>query len=225
MSLDRILIIDTESSGLDPLVDHLVEVACIQWSVTHACALTCWSALVQASSNAAEAINGIPAAALSAAQEARVVFEVLKQGAENCDVIVAHNATHDRNFLPPLGKPWVCSMEDIQWPGAKPGGFTSVIDLALANGLAVLSAHRALSDCLLLSRLFERMVEKGVDVQAMMARAMRPKGLFVSLAPFAQKDVVKAHGFKWFGEDKEWRRRMFLDDVAALPFKVRQLGG
>lgn len=222
--IENVLLLDTETGGLDPTKDPLVEIACIRWSVPHACVLSTWSTLVQAEANAAESVNKIPAAALPSASPKPSVFGLLHQLAEKSDIIIAHNASFDRGFLPDLGKPWVCSMEDIAWPGAKPGGFSSVIDLALANDIAVAQAHRALADCQLLARLLERMVEKKMDLQAMFAHAMRPKAEFLAMASFEQKDIVKAHGFKWFPDQKQWRRRMAIEDVAALPFKVRQLG-
>jgi len=194
--VETLLILDTETSGLDPAKDVLLEVGAIRWSITYACVLSAWSTLVQAEKNDAEKVNRIPTAALANASPREVVFGLLKQLAGKSDAIVAHNAEFDRSFLPELGKPWVCSMEDIPWPDAKPGGFSSVVALALANDIAVAQAHRALTDCFLLARLFERMVEKGVDVRALIQHGLRPKATFVSLAPFEEKDKVKAHGFK-----------------------------
>jgi DNA polymerase-3 subunit epsilon len=223
MAISQILILDTETSGFDPAKDPLVEVACSRWSLKHGCVLDAWSTLVQGGKNGAEHVNGIRPESLADGMPFHNAMKVVMHKASMVDVVVAHNASFDRGFLPDLGKPWVCSMDDIEWPKAKEGGFSSVVYLALANGLAVMEAHRALTDVLLLARLFERMIEKDVDLQAMFARAMRPKAEFLSLAPFKENDKVKAHGFRWFAEEKQWRRRMFIEDVGALPFEVRQL--
>lgn len=223
MDLNTLLLLDTETSGLDPKKDPLIEVACANWSLEHRCMLSCWSALVSGSRNDAEAVNGIPAAALSKGPSAARVYERLIASSSVCDVVVAHHADFDRAFVPELNRPWVCSMEDIQWPGAKPGGYTSLIDLALANGLGIATAHRALSDVLLLARVFERMLEKGVDVRALLERGLRPKGTFLALTSYEEREITKANGFKWKPETKQWVRRMAIEDAAALPFKTRRL--
>lgn len=221
--INTLCLLDTETSGLDPAKDPLVEIACVRWSVQHVCVLSAWSTLVAGDKNEAESVNRIPVGALAKASPREAVFGLLKQIVDKSDVIVAHNAAFDSGFLPQLGKPWVCSMEDLQWPGGKPGGFSSVVGLALANDIAIANAHRALSDCLLLARLFERMVEKGMDVRSMIQHGLRPKATFLSLAPYEEREVVKSHGFKWFPAEKAWKRRMAVDDVAGLPFKVRQV--
>lgn len=223
MAIKSLLLADTETSGIDPKTSVLLEVAAVWWSVEHACVLKTWSTLVQGARNDAFAVNGIPAEALPLGAAAEPTFKTLRNFADNSDAIVAHNAEFDRGFLPELGKPWICSMNDLAWPGAKPGGYTSLIDLALANGLGIASAHRALSDCLLLARLFERLHERGTDLQAFLAHGLRPKGMFVAEVPFAEKDKAKDAGFKWRPETKQWVRRLALEDAGKLPFRVRQL--
>jgi DNA polymerase-3 subunit epsilon len=218
--IENVLFVDTETGGLDPKKDPVVELGFVLWNVEAAAAVTCWSSLIFGATNDAEDANHIPKGALRHGIPPEVGFSVLQKYAQRADVVVAHHAEFDKAFLPDLGKPWVCSMEDMVWPGAKPGGFTSVVALALANGIGVSSAHRALTDCLLLSRLFERAVERGWDIRAMVRHGLRPKAEFVSLAPYDDREMVKANGFKWFPEDKEWRRRMAVEDAGKLPFRV-----
>jgi len=220
-----ILIIDTETSGLDPKVDRVLEVGAVLYSIDHATALESFSSLMEAPDNPCENINRIPPAALRDAPAAGPVWGHVMQMAAGATAFVAHHAAFDESFTPePVRRllPWVCSKSDLQWPKqTKPE--PSLVALALEHDLGVAVAHRALADCELLARLFTRARELGADLGAMLARGLRPKAEFVSLAPFEQKDVVKAHGFAWFPDRKEWRRRMAIEDAAALPFRVRQL--
>jgi DNA polymerase-3 subunit epsilon len=229
--MNNVLFLDTETSGLDPAKDRIVELGCVRWSIEHACILSAWSTLIQGATNEAEKVNRIPAAALAGASPREATFSLLGQIVAKSDVIVAHNAEFDRAFLPPLGKPWVCSMDDLPWTD-DPKGFASLVSLALNFGLGVASAHRALTDCLLLARLFERLVERGVDVRKFLEHGLRPKALFKSLAPFEEKDKVKSFGFHWAplpGEPPDakpttWWKRMAVEDAGVLPFRVQQCG-
>jgi DNA polymerase-3 subunit epsilon len=219
-----ILLLDTETTGTGP-DDVAIEVACAIYSVPHAAIVRSFASLIRHDSNAAEHVNHIAPALLAEAPEAAPVWARVREMAGRCDVIVAHNAAFDRRFAPDLqGDEWVCSMDDIAWPRAsKPAG-ESLISLALNHGLGIVSAHRAAADVDLLARLFTRAHELGADLDALLARAMRPKALFQSLQPFEQNDVAKAHGFRWNDPLlKAWSRRMAIEDVVALPFKVREI--
>lgn len=213
-------ILDTETGGLDPKKDPLLEVAVCLWSVEHRAITGCWSAIVASETNDAEAINHIPAAMLPNGAPYERVCERLRKYASASDVVVAHNAAFDQGFLPDLGRPWVCSKTDIKWPNSEQGA--KLVVTALDHGVAVAHAHRAIDDVLTLARLFERVAEKH-DIKALIARGMRPKAEFLSLAPFEQKDVVKENGFKWFAKERQWRRTMAIEDAKGLPFMVSRI--
>lgn len=218
--MNSILLLDVETSGLDPAVDHVIELGLVRWSVPHRSTIGSWSWLVQAPSNAAEKVNGIPAALLQYGRDVADHRAIIEKIAANKDVdaIVAHNGDFDRAWLPDLGKPWIDSAWDIDWPRA--GTNRTLTGLALAHGLAVMDAHRALPDCQLLARLLERVGEMGHDVEAMLVRAMRPKVRVVSRLPYSLENVAatKAAGFRWEPSTKEWWRMIAADDVGSLPF-------
>jgi len=219
MTIRFCAILDTETTGLDSTVDKTIEVAVMLFDVKHAQRVTSYAGLIKGSSNEAQAINGIPPEMLLEAAEPELVWQAVRWIIGPAEVIVAHNSEFDQKFCPDLGKPWCCSENDIQWPGRARGG--ALANLALSLGLGVASAHRAMADVDTLARVLTRLAEKGHDLEAMLVHAMRPKVLFYSLAPFEQKDVVKAAGFRWDGDKKQWWRRMPLEDAATLPFKVR----
>jgi DNA polymerase-3 subunit epsilon len=222
----RCVIVDTETTGLDPKTNEIIEVGAILYSVEHRTSLISFSTLQYAAENAAENINGISAASLADIEQRYplnlgTIIDPLLADAE---VIVAHHAEFDRQWFAGAwhAKPWLCTAFDFHWPKQTRDG-SGLVSLALAHGIGVGSAHRALADCQMIASLFDRMHFFGADLQQMFARAMRPKATFQALVSFEQKDLAKDAGFKWDGATKKWTRRMAIEDTAALTFKVLEL--
>lgn len=220
-----IAILDTETTSLDPATGKVIEIAVMLFDVKHAQPVASFSSLIKGEAdNAAFPVNGIPAAMLPEAREAERVWSAVRWIIEPAQVVIAHHAEFDRQFTPDLGKPWVCSEGDITWPGSQKGGRGgSLASLALSLGLGVASAHRASVDVDTLARIFTRLAEKGHDLEAMLVHAMRPKAVFHALTSFDQRELTKAHGFRWEPSTKTWWRRMAIDDTKELPFKVKQV--
>ena len=219
----RVLILDTETTGLSPDADRVIEVAAILYSIDHATVIECYSSLIDSGTgNAAEAINRIPPAALIEASTGSLVWQRVESLANDATCIVAHNASFDRSFCPdplPSLRPWVCSKNDIQWPKqTRPA--PSLVALALEHDLGVAVAHRALADCDLIARLFTRSRELGADLGAMLTRALRPSAVFAALVSYEERERAKSAGFRWEPESKQWLRRMAIEDAAALPFRT-----
>ncbi len=218
--LQYALLLDTETTGTNPATDRTIEVAVALFDLKRAQTVVSYASLIKGEAkNEGEEANGIPPEMLPDAPEADLVWRAVKWVAAPAQIIIAHNSDFDRQFCPDLGKPWVCSENDIKWPGRARGG--SLVHLALSLGLGVAHAHRAMSDVDTLSRILTRLVALGHDLEPVLRHAMRPKVMCHSLAPFEQKDVVKAHGFRFEPDTKTWWRKMPLEDAATLPFKVR----
>lgn len=222
----KCLLLDVETTGLNPATDHVIEVAATIFNLEFNAPETIFSSLCFSETNAAEAINQIPVDMLLNAPPAEAVWTHVMKMAALCDVVVAHRAEFDRSFSPPemQALTWVCSKFDLEWPRGNHGD--SLINLAIAHGVSVHGAHRAFTDVDIMSRLFTRAGESGVDWETMFRRAMRPKKLFYSLASYDDRAIVKAHGFMWdpakYG--KNWAKRMTIEDTANLPFAVKQIG-
>lgn len=226
---DRILIVDVETSGLDPAKDDVVEIGCVLWDIEHCTIVEVMSGLT-GGTNAAAEINGIPESLLATVCDDEAVWRAAGRLAEKADCFLAHNASFDRAFAaamldprledgqPATPTPWICSMDDVTWPLPAPS--RSLTAIALAHGVPVVSAHRALTDCLTLARLLENCAMRGVDVRAMLEeglrRALLPRYRFVSLEPYARKDEVKAAGFRWDDAKREWWRTMSEEDAAKV---------
>lgn len=214
----NLLIIDVETSGIDPENDVVVEVGAILYNVDCQTTLTQVSFVTpQAIQNECEHINRIPkSAGEHVGHEFELADTLLEELARRSDYLVSHNSQFDSQFIKLLAqKPWLCTCFDFKWPRAsKEGG--SLISLALEHGIGVSSAHRALTDCQLIAALFDRME----NLPEMIAHAARPKGIFQAKVSFDQKDLAKDAGFKWNPDTKQWLRRMAVADAQELGFPV-----
>lgn len=224
--MKSVCILDVETTDIDPKNGHLIEVGAVLWSIEFRCILECFSGVMHAAENPAEHVNGIPAGlvALCAPGFLGPVRRV-DEMAEVADAVVAHKADFDKSWVEPCGfdivnsTPWICTIEDFTWP--KPSPSKSLTALALAHGVAVVSAHRAIHDCLLLARCFEVIPDIAERLEAALAHAQLPKAEIHSLAPFEQKDVVKENGFHWDPARRVWHRTMAIEDAEKLPFATR----
>ncbi len=227
----NVLIVDTETTGIDPERDRAIEVAAILYSVPAQSTLYQMSALLPARENPAVNINRIAPLALQQLEpelEARSL-QLLQDLATAADYAIAHNADFDQQWfgegrLPVLcggdGEPlpWLCTMTDFSWPLAAKSG-DSLINLALAHGIGVSSAHRALTDCQLIAALFDRMPE----LEAMFAQACQPRYWFQAQVSYDKRHLAKEAGFRWHPDQRAWLRKLAIADAEALPFPVKSV--
>jgi len=224
--LENILILDTETTGLDSDKDDCLEVGSILFNVESRSVLAQQSFLLPVQHNNAENINKIPAEITRLSQplfEAIKYFESLVQVS---DVIVAHNAEFDMKWfglkkLPQIEKQWICSMDDITWPAdrqLKPR--PSVRDLALAYGVPVWNAHRALTDCIYLAEVFKRCGE----LEKLLIRALEPKVLLRAEISYEKRHLARKAGFRWNDAIKgAWSRKMSRREIEKLEFPVHEV--
>lgn len=167
MPIRTALILDLETTGLDRERDAVVEVAAVLVDLERLAVVTAYSTIVHAEENAAEHVNGLsPSLLREHGESAHAAWENVAALAKEAGVILAHRAAFDYGFVcGPSGAivaadarnwlvakvPWACTKFGIDWPKGRYGGH--LVDLALAHGVAVPAAHRALDDCLLLARL------------------------------------------------------------------------
>jgi DNA polymerase III subunit epsilon len=215
-------ILDTETQGTDASRHKCIEVAVALFDVRHAQVVSSFSSLIRAESNDAQHVNKILPEMLVDAGDPDLVWRAVRWVLAKADVVIAHKAEFDRQFVPDLGKPWCCSKTDIQWPGERSD---HLVQLALSLGLGVASAHRAMADVDTLARIMARVAERGHSLEEILARAMRPKELFYALVSYENRQVAKDHGFSWDEprHGKNWYRHMPPEDVAQLPFQVKRV--
>lgn len=234
--LDYLLIVDTETTGLpeeDPTA-KCIEVALVVYSIRSRCVVAQYAELIQSQTNGAENVNRIPVSALEAAGPAVFVWNAVERmvaAVPGEKVYMAHQADFDAQWFPKFlaaKLPWIDSKLDVEWPRSKVGDGLAYV--ALAHDVPVVSAHRAMTDCMLLAQITERVQREFGDekLQTLLARALRPKGLFMVAATGFDEQrnaLAKKAGFRWDPGAKRWTRRMAVEDAteAALGFSVRRI--
>jgi len=219
----NLFIVDTETTGLTPADARCIEVGGILFSVDDRAVIGQCSFLLPTDENPVEHINGIRAGLTKRPQAARSGLEYFYALAKHADYVVAHNADFDKQWfgqgpLPALMQPWICSMEDIEWPRVtrqRP----SVVHVALAYGVPVWAAHRALTDCIYLAQVMEREPE----LEALLVNALEPKKTYMAMVSYEDRQKAKDAGFRWDGEQRRWLRKMRESKVSELAFGVREV--
>ena len=224
-AVQRILVLDTETTGLDQAREKIIELALLRVDVDTATGLPVGP--VQVYDGLEDPGKPIPAEVVKitgitdadvqgqALDEARVA-ELL----QGVDVVIAHNAGFDRPFvesrLPAFAKvAWACSFADIDWK-AQGRGSAKLESLAQALGLFY-DAHRAEMDCHALLAVLAAPLPQGTGTAlAHLLQAARNPSYRLSAtnAPFEAKDLLKARGYRWNADQRVWATR--LSDDAAL---------
>jgi len=219
----RLLILDTETTALSPQQGQCIEVGAVLFDVSSRSVLMQVSFLLPCDHNPAQSVNGIPAAVSRLPQPWRSGLSCFEAMVADADALLAHNAAFDRQWfgngsLPALEKPWICSMEDIRWPADRQLRATpSVRDLALAYGVPVWAAHRALTDCIYLVQVFQRCDE----LEPLLQAALEPRRLVRARLSYDERQLAKDAGFRWNEPvTKAWSRRLSEREIASLPFPV-----
>jgi DNA polymerase-3 subunit epsilon len=217
--MERILIVDTETTGLDPATGKLIEVGAVLFDVRQRAVLSQVSTLLPVEENPVEHINRI-SPAIACATPAAVIQqarELVRALSVHADAFVAHNAEFDAKWLPGLGpQPWICTMDDVRWPKVSRAR-QSVVGLALDYGVPVWAAHRALTDCTYLAQVMER----EPALERLLVQALEPKQLYVAMVSYEDRRVARDAGFQWDqAVPKAWSRKLTVSEAEALDFPV-----
>jgi len=219
----RVLVLDTETTGLDHSRDKIIELAMLQVDVDITTGLPVGEVAVYDGledpgmpiSKEIQAITGISSEMVRGLHLDEARIAAMLAGA---DLVIAHNAGFDRPFcearIPAFAQlPWGCSFADIDW--RKEGHGSAKLEyLALEKGWFY-DAHRAEVDChALLAVLGEPLPAFGQSGLAKIIAMSRLPSyrLQATNAPFEAKDLLKARAYRWNAEQKVWHTRL-VDEV------------
>ena len=216
--VSRVLILDTETTGLDASRDRIMELALLSVDVETATGLP---------TGRVEVYDGLedPGMAIPAEIQAltgisnemvrgqRIDEQRVAAMLDRADLVLAHNAGFDRPFaearLAQFAQlPWACSFADLDW---KKEGRSSAKLTQLAMELGwFYDAHRAEMDCHALLAVLASPLSTGQNGLACLLSAFRQASykLQATAAPFEAKDALKARGYRWDAAARVWHTRL-----------------
>lgn len=215
--MKKILILDFETTGVDPAICKPIEFA----------GILCNEALVVISSDSflinqdveiAEEIEELTGISTSLLQSEGISPEIAKQKIQEiineADILVAHNGlAFDFKILQNIGiiftgKLLVDTLVHIDYP-------KSVRCKKLECLCGITDAHRALADC---KGLCDLIVKFGLEKT--LERAKQKVIKAIAQVGYAEKDKAKNAGFGWNGKD--WIKEVLECDLQALISKMKK---
>lgn len=230
----RGIILDLETTGLDPKTDEIIEIGMVPFDYDVGGQIVSvgapFSRLRQPSKPIPPEITKVTGITDAMVEGQAIDPAEVDAFIGEAALIIAHNAAFDRRFAERfcpgfVAKPWACSFSQIDWKGA---GHESgkLAFLAAAYGFFH-DGHRAHHDCLATLEILGAPLAgtDGTGLQAFLVAARKTTvRIFAENAPFELKDVLKARGYRWNGEAGPSPRAWWIDvDEAALSAELDYL--
>jgi len=205
-STRRVIVLDTETTGLDARNEKVIELAMLSVLVDIATGLPVGPVTLYESFDD------------SMVQGQRIDDAAVTALVEQADLIVAHNAGFDRPFVEArwpvfARKAWNCSFAGIDWK--KEGSGSAKLEFLASERGWFYDAHRAQVDC---HALLQVLSSPLADGQTGLSRLLNGAGqnrykLRATGAPFEAKDKLKSRGYRWDGEGRVWWCSLASDDL------------
>ena len=210
----RVIVLDTETTGLDSKSEKVIELAMLSVLVDSATGLpvgpvTIYESFEDPGRPIPPQITEITGIDDSMVQGQRIDDAAVNALVQEADLVVAHNAGFDRPFVEArwpvfAGKAWGCSFQGIDWK--KEGSGSAKLEFLASERGWFYDAHRAQVDC---HALLQVLASPLADGQSGLARLLTGADqtrykLRATGAPFEAKDKLKARGYRWDGEGRVW---------------------
>lgn len=215
----RVLILDTETTGLDWRAENIIELAMLAVDVDLQTGQPVGK--VEVYEDFEDPGRPIPPEIVKLTgitskdvKGQKLNEATIKDMVERADLIVAHNAGFDRPFVENRlsvfeHKAWACSFQGIDW---KAQGLGSAKLEFLCSELGwFYDAHRAQVDCHALLRVLASPLKTDnpdvslTGLQQLFKTAENARTVVKAFgSPFETKDKLKARGYRWDAESKVW---------------------
>jgi DNA polymerase III subunit epsilon len=227
----RGVIVDTETTGLSPDTDQIIELAVLLFEFDPDTGqvfriLESYDGLEDPGRpipREATAVHGITDAMVVGKRIDDARVQELVEGAA---IVIAHNAEFDRPFLErrlPLFEtlPWACSYRQIEW--AMEGIASAKLEYLVYAAGYFFDAHRAEMDCRATLEILQAPLPISAvrPLQLLHSRLSRKDWRVYALgSPYDSKDALKARSYQWDGKRKVWHRTL---DEAAMREEIAWL--
>jgi DNA polymerase-3 subunit epsilon len=214
----RILVLDTETTGLDWRAEKIIELAMLAVDIDLQTGLPVGPVEVYEGFEDPDRpippeITKLTGITNQDVKGHQLDEATIKDMVERADLIVAHNAGFDRPFVENRlevfeHKAWACSFAGIDW---KAQGLGSAKLEFLCSELGwFYDAHRAQVDChallrVLSSHLKDAEAKPLTGLQQLFKSAENARTIVKAFgSPFETKDKLKARGYRWDAEARVW---------------------
>ncbi len=219
----RVIVLDTETTGLDARNEKVIELAMLSVLVDTATGqplgpVTVYESFEDPGKPIPPQITEITGIDDSMVQGQRIDDAAVTALVEQADLIVAHNAGFDRPFVEArwpvfARKAWNCSFAGIDWK--KEGSGSAKLEFLASERGWFYDAHRAQVDCHALLQVLSSPLSDG---QTGLSRLLNGAGqtrykLRATGAPFEAKDKLKSRGYRWDGEGRVWWCSLSSDEL------------
>lgn len=220
----RVAVVDTETTGTDPLTDEVIDIAVVILEVDTAGEIvrivSAGQALRDPGMPIPAHITRLTGIADDDVRGHTIDLDRLERRLASADVRIAHNARFDIAFLQSLmpglaGTSWACSANDFDWVAAGLDGCKQnhlLMQIGFFN-----TAHRAMADVISLIHLLgHRLPHGGTVLGDLLANAARPTlRIEATGAPFDRRSTLKARGYRWDPRARVWWCEVAEDEHEA----------
>jgi DNA polymerase III subunit epsilon len=227
--LRRGLIVDVETTGLDPTRDKIIELAILPFDFSSAGGLYAvhegYAALEDPGMPVPETVTRLTGITDEDVGGQTLDDDMVAALAAEAALVIAHNAAFDRRFVERrfpvfVDKPWGCSSEQVPW--AEEGLRSRSLDYLLYRFGWFFDGHRAMNDCRATLHLLSLdLPMSGRPALAVLLQAARRRSwcLRAIESRIELKDRLKARGYRWSngddGKPRTWYREVDEADLAA----------
>ena len=215
------IFLDTETTGLDPLSDTVIELAMLPFDYDDTGDILSvgepFNRLRDPGLPIPSSVTALTGITNELVGAATIDPEEVTAFVEKASLIAAHNAEFDRPFCERLwpifaDKAWACSFREIAWADE---GFEGAKLSHLATGHGFFfDGHRAVGDChagvQILARKLPRSGRTGLA--ALLESARRPRFRVRAVkAPYTLRGLLKSRGYRWNGGEGRRAQAWFTD--------------
>ncbi|QJR29313.1 3'-5' exonuclease [Limnobacter profundi] len=211
----KVLVVDTETTGLDFATCEVIEVGAVLIEVDQdtgaiGAVLGTYGGLEEPKVPITPENSAIHGITNDMVKGQRFDEAALKTLCDEAALFVAHNAAFDKPFMlrrfPWLEKSiWACTFRELPWTQENYSG--RKLEYLLSDCGYFHGAHRAVEDCNALVHVLAQPLKTSqrMPFQVLFDSANESIYQIAALkAPFEKKDFLKSKGFRWNADDRVW---------------------